>query len=96
MFRRCFSMLLDSHQLLYQAGKGGPIKLGPDDKQAFPTVLPLGLLNIGLSNVDTFAWVGAIAAAPNTTKSPAEIVPDPSSRQETSSFCGWLAAARTA
>jgi enterochelin esterase-like enzyme len=33
-------------------------------------------LNIGLANVDTFAWLGAIAAAPNT-KRPAELVPDP-------------------
>jgi enterochelin esterase-like enzyme len=33
-------------------------------------------LNIGLSHVDTFAWVGAIAPAPNT-KSPAQLVPDP-------------------
>lgn len=33
-------------------------------------------LNIGLSHVDLFAWVGAIASAPNT-KPPAELVPDP-------------------
>jgi enterochelin esterase-like enzyme len=33
-------------------------------------------LNIGLSHVDTFAWVGAMAPAPNT-KSPAQLVPDP-------------------
>jgi enterochelin esterase-like enzyme len=33
-------------------------------------------LNIGLSHVDMFAWVGAIAPAPNT-KPPAELVPDP-------------------
>ena len=33
-------------------------------------------LNIGLANVDKFAWIGAIAAAPNT-KSPAQLVPDP-------------------
>jgi enterochelin esterase-like enzyme len=33
-------------------------------------------LNIGLSHVDTFAWVGAIAPAPNT-RSPAQLVPDP-------------------
>ena len=41
-----------------------------------PTVLPLGLLNIGLANVDKFAWIGAIASAPNT-KPPAQLVPDP-------------------
>jgi enterochelin esterase-like enzyme len=33
-------------------------------------------LNIGLSHVDMFAWVGAVAPAPNT-KSPADLVPDP-------------------
>ena len=33
-------------------------------------------LNIGLSHVDLFAWVGAIAAAPNT-RAPAQLVPDP-------------------
>ena len=33
-------------------------------------------LNFGLGNLDTFAWVGAFSAAPNT-KRPAELVPDP-------------------
>ena len=33
-------------------------------------------LNIGLANLDTFAWVGGFSSAPNT-KSPAELVPDP-------------------
>ena len=33
-------------------------------------------LNIGLSHVDTFAWIGAIAAAPNT-KPVAQLIPDP-------------------
>jgi enterochelin esterase-like enzyme len=33
-------------------------------------------LNFGLGNLDTFAWVGAFSAAPNT-KPPAELVPDP-------------------
>jgi enterochelin esterase-like enzyme len=32
-------------------------------------------LNIGLAHVDTFAWVGGIASAPNT-KPPAELMPD--------------------
>ena len=32
-------------------------------------------LNIGLSHIDLFAWVGAIAPAPNT-KAPAALVPD--------------------
>jgi len=34
-------------------------------------------LNFGLAHLDTFAWVGAFSAAPNT-KAPAELVPDPS------------------
>jgi enterochelin esterase-like enzyme len=33
-------------------------------------------LNFGLAHLDTFAWVGAFSAAPNT-KPPAELVPDP-------------------
>jgi len=33
-------------------------------------------LNIGLANVETFAWVGGFSSAPNT-KDPAELVPDP-------------------
>ncbi|KQY94249.1 enterochelin esterase [Paenibacillus sp. Root52] len=33
-------------------------------------------LNIGLSNLDSFAWVGAFSAAPNT-KTPEQLVPDP-------------------
>jgi enterochelin esterase-like enzyme len=33
-------------------------------------------LNFGLGHLDTFAWVGAFAAAPNT-KPPAELIPDP-------------------
>jgi len=33
-------------------------------------------LNIGLTNVDKFAWIGGIASAPNT-KPPAQLVPDP-------------------
>ncbi len=33
-------------------------------------------LNIGLANLDTFAWVGGFSSAPNT-KPPAELVPDP-------------------
>lgn len=32
--------------------------------------------NFGLGNLDTFAWLGAFSAAPNT-KPPAELVPDP-------------------
>jgi len=33
-------------------------------------------LNIGLANLDTFAWIGGFSSAPNT-KPPAELVPDP-------------------
>ena len=33
-------------------------------------------LNIGLSNLDTFAWIGGFSSAPNT-KPAAELVPDP-------------------
>ena len=33
-------------------------------------------LNFGLTHLDTFAWIGAFSAAPNTRK-PAELVPDP-------------------
>ena len=32
--------------------------------------------NIGLTHLDTFAWLGAFSAAPNT-RPPAELVPDP-------------------
>src|ERR1051325_1162321 len=33
-------------------------------------------LNIGLANLDTFAWIGGFSSAPNT-KRPEELVPDP-------------------
>ena len=33
-------------------------------------------LNFGLGNLDTFGWVGAFSAAPNT-KAPEELIPDP-------------------
>ena len=33
-------------------------------------------LNFGLTHLDTFAWIGAFSAAPNT-KAPAELLPDP-------------------
>ena len=33
-------------------------------------------LNFGLTHLDTFAWIGAFSAAPNT-KEPAELIPDP-------------------
>lgn len=37
--------------------------------------------NFGLSHLDTFAWIGAFSAAPNT-KPPAELVPDPAAARE--------------
>jgi enterochelin esterase-like enzyme len=33
-------------------------------------------LNVGLTNLDKFAWIAAVASAPNT-RPPAELVPDP-------------------
>jgi enterochelin esterase-like enzyme len=38
-------------------------------------------LNFGLAHLDTFAWVGAFSAAPNT-KRPEELVPDPATAKE--------------
>jgi enterochelin esterase-like enzyme len=38
-------------------------------------------LNFGLGHLDTFAWLGAFSAAPNT-KTPAELVPDPAAAKE--------------
>jgi enterochelin esterase-like enzyme len=37
--------------------------------------------NFGLGHLDTFAWIGAFSAAPNT-KPPAELVPDPAAARE--------------
>lgn len=38
-------------------------------------------LNFGLTNLDTFAWVGGFSPAPNT-KAPEELVPDPEKTKE--------------
>jgi enterochelin esterase-like enzyme len=38
-------------------------------------------LNFGLAHLDTFAWIGAFSAAPNT-KPPAQLVPDPAAAKE--------------
>ncbi|MCU0917044.1 MAG: malectin domain-containing carbohydrate-binding protein [Planctomycetes bacterium] len=46
-------------------------------------------LNIGLGNLDTFAWVGGFSSAPNT-KPPAELVPDPAAAQAKLKLL-WLA-----
>jgi enterochelin esterase-like enzyme len=45
-------------------------------------------LNISLAHVDKFAWIGAIAPAPNT-KAPAALVPDPAVAKELKLL--WLA-----
>ncbi len=46
-------------------------------------------LNFGLAHLDTFAWIGAFSAAPNT-KPPAELVPDPDRAREQLKLL-WLA-----
>ncbi len=45
-------------------------------------------LNIGLAHVDTFAWIGGIASAPNT-KAPAQLAPDPAALKQLKLL--WLA-----
>jgi enterochelin esterase-like enzyme len=49
-------------------------------------------LNFGLAHLDTFAWVGAFAPAPNT-KPPAELVPDPAAAKERLKLL-WVACGR--
>jgi alpha-N-arabinofuranosidase len=46
-------------------------------------------LNIGLANLDVFAWVGGFSSAPNT-KRPAELVPYPAAAREKLKLL-WLA-----
>ncbi|OHB66215.1 MAG: hypothetical protein A2Y77_09810, partial [Planctomycetes bacterium RBG_13_62_9] len=46
-------------------------------------------LNIGLANLDTFAWVGGFSSAPNT-KPPAELMPDPAAARKKLKLL-WLA-----
>jgi enterochelin esterase-like enzyme len=46
-------------------------------------------LNIGLAHLDTFAWIGAFSAAPNT-KAPAEFMPNPAAVREKLKLF-WLA-----
>jgi enterochelin esterase-like enzyme len=46
-------------------------------------------LNFGLAHLDTFAWVGAFSAAPNT-KPPAQLVPDPAKTKKELKLL-WLA-----
>ncbi len=44
-------------------------------------------LNIGLSNLDKFAWIAVVAPAPNT-RPPAELIPDPAALKQLRLF--WL------
>jgi enterochelin esterase-like enzyme len=44
-------------------------------------------LNIGLSNIDKFAWIAVVAPAPNT-RPPAELIPDPAALKQLRLF--WL------
>jgi enterochelin esterase-like enzyme len=46
-------------------------------------------LNFGLAHLDTFAWVGAFSAAPNT-RPPAQLVPDPAKAKKELKLL-WLA-----
>jgi enterochelin esterase-like enzyme len=46
-------------------------------------------LNIGLSHIETFAWVGGFSSAPNT-KRPADVVTDPAAAKEKLKLL-WLA-----
>jgi enterochelin esterase-like enzyme len=46
-------------------------------------------LNFGLGHLDTFAWVGAFSAAPNT-KSAEQLVPDPAKARKELKLL-WLA-----
>ena len=39
-------------------------------------------LNIGLSHIDTFAWVGGFSSAPNTKQPPSALLPDPSAAKQ--------------
>jgi len=44
-------------------------------------------LNIGLTNLDKFAWIAVVAPAPNT-RPPAELMPDPAALKQLKLF--WL------
>ncbi len=44
-------------------------------------------LNIGLTNLDRFAWIAVVAPAPNT-RPPAELIPDPAALKELKLF--WM------
>ena len=39
-------------------------------------------LNIGLSHIGTFAWVGGFSSAPNTKQPPSALLPDPASARQ--------------
>jgi enterochelin esterase-like enzyme len=39
-------------------------------------------LNIGLSHIETFAWVGGFSSAPNTKQPPSALLPDPAAARQ--------------
>jgi len=39
-------------------------------------------LNIGLSHIETFAWIGAFSSAPNTKQPPSALLPDPAAAKQ--------------
>ena len=39
-------------------------------------------LNIGLSHIETFAWVGGFSSAPNTKQPPSALLPDPAAAKQ--------------
>lgn len=39
-------------------------------------------LNIGLSHIETFAWVGGFSSAPNTKQPPSALLPDPATARQ--------------
>jgi enterochelin esterase-like enzyme len=39
-------------------------------------------LNIGLSHIETFAWIGGFSSAPNTTQPPSALLPDPAAARQ--------------
>jgi enterochelin esterase-like enzyme len=46
-------------------------------------------LNIGLSHIGTFAWIGGFSSAPNTKQPPSALLPDPASARQLKLL--WLA-----
>jgi enterochelin esterase-like enzyme len=46
-------------------------------------------LNIGLSHIETFAWIGGFSSAPNTKQPPSALLPDPAAARQLKLL--WLA-----